>query len=649
MAYLFRSLDSGGDFMGREDVESRATTTNDILRILEMHEGFFYDQDEILRYITEPTRKGLFPNEDSKTKNLPPSLTEQQLVLDVYSEGELEEIQTDDTIHSLVIDPTLPLPADLLLIQQQIIGVAQPEPEEEIQPGQVSVLIDRTGDLPEAAVSAQEAESSDSEVSDFVFSDSDSESEAEETEEGEEKAEKKKKFVKVEEDDDFDDDTGVASKQALRTKNEVELPPIEKLDIIIPPTAALTEIGQVFALVDDTMVIESTVCDVTLDADSILCSSSRKVIGKVFETFGPVIQPMYSVRYDVKAIPKEERVNVGDHVYFVKEMAKYVFAAQLRLLKGSDASNRDDEEVAAEELEFSDDEKEMEYKRAVRQQKEMRKRHRHGNASDEEGQLDNDNAESRLNPRSARRGGRERGGGRGGRGGFTEGRRLSHDEGVQGMQRSGRGGRGGFDGTRGGRGGRGGNQQPNYHPQQQPITQRPVFHGLPPKPHALPPRPTVPSVASPAAPIPSLLPTAVAPPIHLGGMNQNPQQLIAFMHQQQLQLQQQHQQQLMYAAAALQAHGVQLPPNMLSSASGNDGNSPIQGSFPDTIPFNPMNIMMGASMMYPQMMMGMQGSMMPNTGGAGFAAGNTMNGGADGFLQPPPSGSEGNNGNNMQG
>lgn len=44
-------------------------------------------------------------------------------------------------------------------------------------------------------------------------------------------------------------------------------------------------------------------------------------------------------------------------------MASFVFTRDLRKLKGSDASNVWDEEVGAAEMEWSDDEAEMEYKR----------------------------------------------------------------------------------------------------------------------------------------------------------------------------------------------------------------------------------------------------------------------------------------------
>ncbi|KAJ3100997.1 hypothetical protein HK100_004625, partial [Physocladia obscura] len=149
------------------------------------------------------------------------------------------------------------------------------------------------------------------------------------------------------EDDDGDDVFGAVGPKGFKTKHELDPPPIEKLDIVIPPNANLIAIGQIFALVQDNLVIESTPNPhQTLDEDTIVCTRDRKVIGKIFETFGPVVQPLYSVRYvPDEDGPEVDRIKAGDTVFFVEEMAKYVFAAQLRSLKGTDASNIYDEEI----------------------------------------------------------------------------------------------------------------------------------------------------------------------------------------------------------------------------------------------------------------------------------------------------------------
>ncbi|KAJ3249673.1 hypothetical protein HDU77_007577 [Chytriomyces hyalinus] len=484
---------------------------------------------------------------------------------------------------------------DLLLIQRDILGsdyAAQPGQITDVQPNHpvavgeiVTENISAVGDAavqamdtdPDAAKNNLNDSGSGSDTSDFEFS---SDSDSEESEQ-ESRPNTKRKAVNLD-DDDLDED-GPAPVGPLKTKNEMDLPPIEKLDIVIPETADLKEIGEVFALVNNTLVIQSTPIEsITLDADSILCTADRKVFGKVFETFGPVKEPMYSVLYSPDV--NDVKVEVGDKVFYVSEMAKFVFAAQLKAMKGSDASNFYDEEVADHEREFSDDEQEQEFRA---QRKLERKRNAKNNDADDEedGQVVDD-AESFLNQRqnngSARNDrsirGRGNRGGRGARGGRDTSDAFSR----------GGGGRGGFHDSgprqyahdlpsRGNRGGyeshipsirrnssdynRNHETPPNqngYENVPRPISapsnayQRqtpsaPIHHSLPPKPQSaatqLPQRPT-------EAPIPGL-PAMITQ-----------QQMLALMQQQQIQLQRQHQQQLQLATAAM-ARGLPVHPGMM--------------------------------------------------------------------------------------
>ncbi|KAI8840828.1 Gar1/Naf1 RNA binding region-domain-containing protein [Chytriomyces cf. hyalinus JEL632] len=491
---------------------------------------------------------------------------------------------------------------DLLLIQRDILGsdyAAQPAHTADVQSNEaVTEQISAVGDA--AAVDAVQAVDTDpdvaaknnlndsgSDTSDFEFS---SDSELEESEQ-ESKPNPKRKAVNLDE-DDLDED-GPAPVGPLKTKNEMDLPPIEKLDIVIPETADLKEIGEVFALVNNTLVIQSTPIEsITLDADSILCTADRKVFGKVFETFGPVKEPMYSVLYSPDV--NDVKVEVGDKVFYVSEMAKFVFAAQLKAMKGSDASNFYDEEVADHEREFSDDEQEQEFRA---QRKLERKRNaKHNDADDEEDGQVVDDAESFLNQRRnngpsrndritrgsdrGNRVGRGAGGGRGrgdafsrgggGRGGF-------HDSGPRqyAHELPSRGNRGGFENRgqniRRNSSDRNHETPPNqngYENYRRPISapsnsfqkqapSAPMHHSLPPKPQSaatqLPQRPA-------EAPIPGL-PAMITQ-----------QQMLALMQQQQIQLQRQHQQQLQLATAAM-ARGLPVHPGMMmqSPLYGGDG------------------------------------------------------------------------------
>lgn len=85
---------------------------------------------------------------------------------------------------------------------------------------------------------------------------------------------------------------------------------------------------------------------------------------QIFETFGSVTQPFYSLRFPASALPDPTVFTVGKAVYYCPKMASFVFTRDLRAMKGSDASNVWDEEVGAAEMEWSDDEAEQEYKRS---------------------------------------------------------------------------------------------------------------------------------------------------------------------------------------------------------------------------------------------------------------------------------------------
>jgi rRNA processing protein Gar1 len=163
--------------------------------------------------------------------------------------------------------------------------------------------------------------------------------------------------------DEEDDDTGAVNCRPPRSKHEVtyqELP-IEPLTIEILPEAIIVEVGYVQSIVDDLIVIQSTIDHHhhrALDVDSVLCFEDRTVLGRIFETFGPVRQPLYSVRLDSSKNAEKEWVLSRKKVYSVPDYSQFVSIQQLEKRRGCDASNRYDEELPEEEQEFSDDEKE---------------------------------------------------------------------------------------------------------------------------------------------------------------------------------------------------------------------------------------------------------------------------------------------------
>jgi rRNA processing protein Gar1 len=171
--------------------------------------------------------------------------------------------------------------------------------------------------------------------------------------------------------DDEDGNKGKGLSGQLRTKNEIPEEVIPKPDVIITPEMAITELGAVMSIVENTVVINSAVSgDVRrLDIGSLLCLADRNVIGVISETFGPVPMPFYSVRFTNMTEITEAGLSLGMKVFYSEEHSKYVFPGDLRKIKGTDASNLHDEEPGEGEMEFSDDEAEKAHKDMLKAKK----------------------------------------------------------------------------------------------------------------------------------------------------------------------------------------------------------------------------------------------------------------------------------------
>jgi H/ACA ribonucleoprotein complex non-core subunit NAF1 len=116
------------------------------------------------------------------------------------------------------------------------------------------------------------------------------------------------------------------------------------------------------------VIVEGSVQHSPLNEGSILwITESGMPLGIVDELFGPVKNPYYLVRYN-----SEEEVpagiSAGTSVSFVAEFADHILNMKELYAKGYDTSGDNDEELTDEPA-FSDDEKEAEYKRSLRQAK----------------------------------------------------------------------------------------------------------------------------------------------------------------------------------------------------------------------------------------------------------------------------------------
>jgi H/ACA ribonucleoprotein complex non-core subunit NAF1 len=149
------------------------------------------------------------------------------------------------------------------------------------------------------------------------------------------------------EDMERDEDEDV---EELKTRNEMELPTVEPIVIEVPENAVLSPVGTVHGVVDRFVIIQGyDAGDVkVLDCDTVVFLSDKTIVGAVFDVFGPVTNPMYSVLFNSK-----------DEIYYIPDLAKFVYTNEIKT-KGTDASNFYDEET--EEQEFSDDEAERMHK-----------------------------------------------------------------------------------------------------------------------------------------------------------------------------------------------------------------------------------------------------------------------------------------------
>ncbi|XP_030458684.1 H/ACA ribonucleoprotein complex non-core subunit NAF1-like [Syzygium oleosum] len=170
-----------------------------------------------------------------------------------------------------------------------------------------------------------------------------------------------------------DEEDGVAGTGAkggpIRSKNEVKaLPPVPPVNATLQPHHQMSPVGVVLSMLGAQVIVEGVEKHSPLNEGSILwITETRTPLGLVDEIFGPVKNPYYIVRYN-----SEAEVPVGIHqgtlISSIPEFASYVLNEKYLYKKGYDASGENDEEVS-EEAEFSDDEKEAEYRRMQRMAK----------------------------------------------------------------------------------------------------------------------------------------------------------------------------------------------------------------------------------------------------------------------------------------
>ncbi|KAI0323009.1 Gar1/Naf1 RNA binding region-domain-containing protein [Amylostereum chailletii] len=284
------------------------------------------------------------------------------------------------------------LPQDLLFIQDIVGHIPQPpssashtdsalvhddysvassgdeaNSEDEVEAG---ILIDEDDSAPGTHKEPSEPSDTASDVSSISSSDSDDNDNV--------LTRKAAKRQHEDEDEDEEDGEGGPSTTAvIRTKNELPEGDFKIPEIVeVGPNESLEKVGQVMSLLHNMVIVKGEAgesmhraSEKALDSDTLLVFGDRKVLGYVYETFGPTYQPMYQIKFGEKYPLHTENIQVGRDVFHVPAWSNFVFLNEIKRFKGSDASNVHDEEPAEYELEFSDDDEEAAHKARLKQRR----------------------------------------------------------------------------------------------------------------------------------------------------------------------------------------------------------------------------------------------------------------------------------------
>ncbi|RWW34915.1 hypothetical protein GW17_00000302 [Ensete ventricosum] len=186
------------------------------------------------------------------------------------------------------------------------------------------------------------------------------------------------------------DDEEQVVRGPIKSKNELEvenltlqvLPSVPQVKITLKPHHQTIPVGMISSVnlrflhqqhvfvncllqvLGNRVIVEGSVNHNPLNEGSLLwITETRTLLGIIDEIFGPVKKPYYVVRYNSESdVPTG--ITDGTAVSFVIEFANHILDKNI-CNKGYDASGENDEEFT-NEVEFSDDEKEAEYRRSVR-------------------------------------------------------------------------------------------------------------------------------------------------------------------------------------------------------------------------------------------------------------------------------------------
>lgn len=230
--------------------------------------------------------------------------------------------------------------------------------------GLVGTTVAGSEDAKEGAETAFDSEYN-SDTSDDTDSDDSSTSESEEEEYESLNARDLAQILMKGEDGDGDNKSTAGGDRQPRTANEAKPEVRPPPDIPMTADTKVTRLGDVREVVEGQILINGGSGGTQIvGLDTPLCNKDRKIIGVVCDVLGSQLNTFYAVAFNSQQEIDDFGLSRGVDVYYLNDHVKWEFTEQIRKMgKGTDASNIHDEEVDFDEQDFSDDEKEAEYKR----------------------------------------------------------------------------------------------------------------------------------------------------------------------------------------------------------------------------------------------------------------------------------------------
>lgn len=176
----------------------------------------------------------------------------------------------------------------------------------------------------------------------------------------------------VNEDEESEKDVIIKSKNEMLSEPVKDISDIKDIEIDINEQKNM-KLGKIYKKIKSMrkIIIESDISgnEYVIDTSKAILfglndNNSAKVLGYISEIFGPVTRPYYTIAFEEKNIDLFNCLELKDPIYvLIDDNFKLIKTSNIKLFKGSDASNFNDEEVDDKDMEFSDDEQEQSWKK----------------------------------------------------------------------------------------------------------------------------------------------------------------------------------------------------------------------------------------------------------------------------------------------